>query len=183
MQTLLRCPYTPVCSARQRPRSPCQTSMDNRNAKTPSVHRRLDSATLSQLVFPGESKPAFPMGEIPLGQNSGKQNKKVHKMKVKAGELLHDFGYVYLKVTNLFLQQIRLRDFTSWATARFTTYLFCPLLCQPKKKTPSHPPPKKNLRPSTLCAAYCQPRDNTYLLSTQKLHREHAFRTHYLSPV
>ena len=32
------------------------------------MHSRLGSATLSQLAFPGESKPEFPMGGIPLGQ-------------------------------------------------------------------------------------------------------------------
>ena len=34
--------------------------MDNGNTKTPSMHRRLGSATLSQLAFPGESNPNFP---------------------------------------------------------------------------------------------------------------------------
>ena len=35
--------------------------------KTPSMHRRLGSATLSQLAFPREKQPDFPMEEIPMG--------------------------------------------------------------------------------------------------------------------
>ena len=53
---------------RQRSCSPCQSSVDYGNTKTPSMHRRLGSATLSQLAF-----PEFPMGEIPLVQNSCKK--------------------------------------------------------------------------------------------------------------
>ena len=67
VQTLLRCPYTPVCNrmhlhlcARYRPRSPCQSSVDYGNTKTPSMHCRLGSAILSQLAFPGEGYPNFP---------------------------------------------------------------------------------------------------------------------------
>ena len=34
--------------------------MDYENTETPSMHRKFDSATLSHLVFPGESNPNFP---------------------------------------------------------------------------------------------------------------------------
>ena len=34
-----------------------KSSMDYRNTKTPRKHRRLGSATLSQIAFPGESNP------------------------------------------------------------------------------------------------------------------------------
>ena len=34
--------------------------MDYRNTKTPSMHHRLDGATLSQLAFPRKSNPNFP---------------------------------------------------------------------------------------------------------------------------
>ena len=42
------------------------------NTKTPSRHSRSGSATLSQLAFPGEKQPEFPMGEIPVGHYSCK---------------------------------------------------------------------------------------------------------------
>ena len=41
--------------------------MDYGNAKTPSMRRRLNSATLSELAFPGGGggrKPEIPMGEV-----------------------------------------------------------------------------------------------------------------------
>ena len=67
VQTLLRCPYTPECNrvheylcARQRPRSPCQSSVDYRHTKPPSMHCRLGNATLSQLAFSEKSNPNFP---------------------------------------------------------------------------------------------------------------------------
>ena len=79
VQTLLRCPYTPVRNrmhlhmfARLRSRSPCQSSVDCGNTKTPSMYRRLGSATLSQLVFFWGKQPEIPMGETPPGQNSCK---------------------------------------------------------------------------------------------------------------
>ena len=66
VQTLLRCPYTPVCNrmllhlcARKRSCSPCQSSVGYGNTNTPSMHRKLGSATLSQLAFPGKSNPNF----------------------------------------------------------------------------------------------------------------------------
>ena len=71
VQTLLRCPYIPVCNptrgcksylhlcARQRSRCPCHSSVDYENTKTPSMHPRLGSATLSLLAFPGEGNPNF----------------------------------------------------------------------------------------------------------------------------
>ena len=40
--------------------SPCQSSVDYGNTKTPRMHRRLGSGTTSQLAFPGESSPNFP---------------------------------------------------------------------------------------------------------------------------
>ena len=43
-------------------------SVDYGNTKAPSMLGRLGSAILSQLAVPGESKPKFPMGEIPMGQ-------------------------------------------------------------------------------------------------------------------
>ena len=50
--------------------------MDYGNTQTPSRHSRLGSATLSQLAFPGEKQPEFPIGEIPLGQYSCKKAEK-----------------------------------------------------------------------------------------------------------
>ena len=44
--------------------------MDSGNSQTPSMHRRLDSATVSQLAFPRESIPEFPTGEIAVRQYS-----------------------------------------------------------------------------------------------------------------
>ena len=66
-----RLPYdvrTPPCAnrmhlhlcARERSRRPCQSSLDYGHTKTPSMHRRLGSATLSQLAFPGKGNPNFP---------------------------------------------------------------------------------------------------------------------------
>ena len=46
--------------ARWRSRSPCQSSADYGNTKTPSVHRRLGNAILSQLAFPGEDNLNLP---------------------------------------------------------------------------------------------------------------------------
>ena len=66
VQTLSRCPYTSVCNrmhlhlcARLRSSSPCQSSIDSGNTKISSMHRRLGSAALSQLAFPGEGNPNF----------------------------------------------------------------------------------------------------------------------------
>ena len=41
--------------------------MDYGNTKTPSMHRRLGSATLSQLAFPGEGNPISPWGKNVIG--------------------------------------------------------------------------------------------------------------------
>ena len=65
MQTLLRVSVHPMCThehlcARKRSCSPCQSSVDYGNNKTPSMHWRLGSAALSQLAFPGESNQNFP---------------------------------------------------------------------------------------------------------------------------
>ena len=49
---------TSVCTLKTR--GPCQSSVDQGNAKTPSMHPRLGSATLLQLAFPGEGNPNFP---------------------------------------------------------------------------------------------------------------------------
>ena len=50
--------FTPVCTLMTR--GPCQSSVDYGNTKTPSMHRRLGSAILSQLAFPREGNPNFP---------------------------------------------------------------------------------------------------------------------------
>ena len=50
--------------------SPCQSSVDYGNTKTPSMHRRLGGVTLSQLAFLGKKEPEFAMLEIPMGQYS-----------------------------------------------------------------------------------------------------------------
>ena len=67
VQTLLRCPYTPVCNrlhfhqcTRWRSPDPCQISVEYGNTKTPSMHPMLGSTTLLQLAFPGEGNPNFP---------------------------------------------------------------------------------------------------------------------------
>ena len=61
LQTLLQCPYTPTPTPRATTcnnicvhvKDPVvQTSVDYENTKTPNMHRRLGSATLSQLAFP-----------------------------------------------------------------------------------------------------------------------------------
>ena len=70
VQTLLRCPYTPVrnhmplhlCEC-QRFQSPCQSSMDYGNTKTTTMNRG----------FPRGRQPDFPMGEIPFGQYISKR--------------------------------------------------------------------------------------------------------------
>ena len=49
------------------PQSPCQSSMDYGSTETSSMHRRLVSATLSQLAFPGGKQPRIPHGKIPFG--------------------------------------------------------------------------------------------------------------------
>ena len=58
IMTLLRCPYTSVCNRIRF--SPCQSSVDYGNTKTPSMYRRLGSATPSQQAFPREGNPNFP---------------------------------------------------------------------------------------------------------------------------
>ena len=65
------------------PVAPCQSAMDCGNTKTPRMHGRLGSATLSHLAFPGEWQPKFSMGEIPLGQYSRKKFFCVCEFKVK----------------------------------------------------------------------------------------------------
>ena len=64
VQTLLRCPYTPVCAieciklrmcARTRSCSPCQNSVVYGNTKTTSMHRRLGSETLPHWAFHGKA--------------------------------------------------------------------------------------------------------------------------------
>ena len=86
-KTLLRCPYTPVCNcmhrhrcARSRSCSPCQISVDYGHTETPSMHRRLGSATLSQLAFPGESNSKFPW-EKPQWGNTVVTKKYIKKMR------------------------------------------------------------------------------------------------------
>ena len=49
-----------ICVHGKDPVVPCQSSVDDGNTKTPSMHRMLCSSTLSQLAFPGESNPNFP---------------------------------------------------------------------------------------------------------------------------
>ena len=52
--------------------SSCPSSVVYRNTKTPSMQRRLGSATLSRWLSPGKAT-RFPMGEIPFGQYSCKK--------------------------------------------------------------------------------------------------------------
>ena len=56
--------------------SSCQSSVDCENTDTPRRHRRLGSATLSQLAFSPGKRPEFPMGEILVGHYSCKKKKK-----------------------------------------------------------------------------------------------------------
>ena len=63
VQTLLRCPYTSVCSCMHLHLCECQV-IDYGNTRTPNIHLRLGSATLSQLAFPGEGNPNFPWGKF-----------------------------------------------------------------------------------------------------------------------
>ena len=88
VQTALRCLYTPVCNrmhlhlcARYRSRSPCQSSVDYGNTKTPSMHRRLGSATPYRWLSPGKatriSRRRIPKGTIQLKKKKlGKREKK-----------------------------------------------------------------------------------------------------------
>ena len=46
------------------------SSVGSGNTKTPSMYRRLGSATLSQLDFLGGKQPEFAMGEIAKGNNN-----------------------------------------------------------------------------------------------------------------
>ena len=50
------------------------------NTKTPSMHHRLGSATLSQLAFPRESNLNFPWEKSHLDNTVVKKKKKVKKM-------------------------------------------------------------------------------------------------------
>ena len=56
--------------------------MDYGNTKTPSMHRRLGSATLSQLAFPGEGNPHF-LWEKSHWDNAVVKSKSKVKSKVK----------------------------------------------------------------------------------------------------
>ena len=87
VQTLLRCPHTLVCNrmhlhrcARWRSCSPWQSSMDYGNAKTPSMHCRLGSATLLQLLSLGKatqnSHGINPVGTIQLTTTTTQQQQK-----------------------------------------------------------------------------------------------------------
>ena len=82
VQTLLRCRTRPCAIACiyicMHVKDPVvhQSSEDYGNTKTPSMHPRLGSATLSQLAFPGEGNPNFPW-EKSLGDNTVVKSKKV----------------------------------------------------------------------------------------------------------
>ena len=49
-----------ICAHVKDPVVHVESSVDYGNTKTPSMHLRLASATLSQLAFPRESNPNFP---------------------------------------------------------------------------------------------------------------------------
>ena len=66
--------------AHQRSRCPCQSSVDYGNTETPRMHHRLGNVTATA-GFSWGRQPEFPMGEIPLGQNSCKKLKKKKKKK------------------------------------------------------------------------------------------------------
>ena len=51
------------------------------------MHCGLGSATLSQLAFPGEVKPEFPMGEIPLEQYSCKMYQQQQQQQSLGGQI------------------------------------------------------------------------------------------------
>ena len=57
--------------------SPCQSLVDYGNIKTPSMHHRLGSTTVT-VGFPQGKQPKFSMREIPVGQCSY----KISKMKL-----------------------------------------------------------------------------------------------------
>ena len=50
--------------------------VDYRNTKTPSMHRRLGSATLSQVAFPRENNPDFPWEKSQWDNAAVKKKKK-----------------------------------------------------------------------------------------------------------
>ena len=98
VQTLLWCPYTPMCShmylhlcACWRSCSPCQSSVDYGNTKIPSMHLRLGSATLSQLAFPGEGNLNFPW-EKSHWDNAGVKKKKKRRIFFLKGFHLREGG-------------------------------------------------------------------------------------------
>ena len=71
VQTLLRCPYTPcaiacinICVHVKDPVLHVRVRWMHGNTKTPSMHSRFGSTTLSQLASPGESNPNFPWEEF-----------------------------------------------------------------------------------------------------------------------
>ena len=57
--------------------------MDYGNTETPSMHHRLGSATLSQLVFAGEGNPNFPWEKSQWDNTVVKSKVKKKKKKEK----------------------------------------------------------------------------------------------------
>ena len=76
--------------------------MNYENIKTPSMHR-LDSATLSQLAFPGESNPIFPW-EKSQWDNTVIQKKKKKKTNKQTNGVGGDKRRCVV-VLSLFMQQ------------------------------------------------------------------------------
>ena len=67
--------------------------MDYGTTKTPSMHPRLGSATLSKLAFPGEGKPNFPWEKSHWDNTVVKQNKaKTRKRNKEVDEIESEAG-------------------------------------------------------------------------------------------
>ena len=113
VQTLLRCPYTPMRNhmrlhlcARWRSRSPCQSLVDYGNTEAPSMHHRLVSMTLLQLAFPGEGNPNFPWKKSNWDNTTVKsflfkyKKVKVHLWKNSSYQILQENHRAILQCTS-----------------------------------------------------------------------------------
>ena len=65
-----------ICAHVKKSCSPCQSSVDYGNTKTPSMHPGLGSATLLQLAFPGEGTPNLAWKKSHWDNTVRKQTKK-----------------------------------------------------------------------------------------------------------
>ena len=69
--------------ASKRSCGPCQSSVDYGNTKTPSMHSRLGSSTLSQMAFPRGDNPNFPWGKFHWENTVAKSKKQQQQQQTK----------------------------------------------------------------------------------------------------